>query len=80
MKFILCLGEGEAAAQPAVAPVVPPPQQNGEEKKDDSGNETAIGDGEVDEVEFFYNKKKSFYDNISCEAIERSKGLVQLSL
>lgn len=51
---------------------------NGEassEKKDDSGNETGVEINEPDEDnESFYDKTKSFFDNISCEAVERSKG------
>lgn len=36
-----------------------------------------IEEGEIDEEEVsFYNKKTSFFDNISCEALERSKGKV----
>lgn len=54
------------------------PKVNGEDKKDDSGNETAIGDGEHDEEHpVYYDKAKSFFDNISCEAVERSKGRSQ---
>lgn len=45
--------------------------ENGE-KKDDSGHETAGGDDEENAT--FYDKNKSFFDSISCEAIERSKG------
>lgn len=50
-------------------------QVNGEvEKKDDSGNETgADHEAESDDV-VGYDKTKSFFDNISCEASERSKG------
>lgn len=63
--------DGEAAAV----------RVNGEtDKKDDSGNETGIGEGETESEEAesaFYNKAKSFFDNISCEAIERSKGRLQ---
>jgi len=44
------------------------------EKKDDSGHETA---GEVEEVDPCYDRTKSFFDSISCEAIERSKGKSQ---
>jgi len=44
------------------------------EKKDDSGHETA---GEVEEVDPCYDRAKSFFDSISCEAIERSKGKSQ---
>jgi len=44
------------------------------EKKDDSGHETA---GEVENDENCYDKAKSFFDSISCEAIERSKGRSQ---
>jgi protein LSM14 len=49
---------------------------NGEDKKEvDSGNETGVGEGEAEEEsEVYYDKTKSFFDNISCEAIERSKG------
>ncbi|XP_071540706.1 protein LSM14 homolog B-A isoform X4 [Panulirus ornatus] len=49
--------------------------ENGE-KKDDSGHETAGGD-DVEEHASFYDKNKSFFDSISCEAIERSKGKSQ---
>lgn len=51
------------------------------EKKDDSGNETGAGEGEPEEeVEIVhYDKSKSFFDNISCEAVERSKGRFQRS-
>lgn len=36
------------------------------------------GEDEVpeDEEEICYDKNKSFFDNISCEATERAKGLV----
>ncbi|XP_016841699.1 protein LSM14 homolog B isoform X2 [Nasonia vitripennis] len=46
------------------------------EKKDDSGNETGAGDNEPEEETevVHYDKTKSFFDNISCEAVERSKG------
>lgn len=44
------------------------------DKKDDSGTETAIAADIEGDEQFFYNKSKSFFDNISCEAIERSKG------
>jgi len=53
------------------------PKQNGDvEKKEDSGNETGAGEGEPEEEsdQVFYDKAKSFFDNISCEAVERSKG------
>lgn len=48
------------------------------EKKDDSGNETGAGEGEPEEDPdvVHYDKTKSFFDNISCEAVERSKGSV----
>lgn len=51
-------------------------QVNGEvEKKDDSGNETGAGDHEQEDDDSGYDKTKSFFDNISCEAsIERAKG------
>jgi protein LSM14 len=55
------------------------PKVNGEDKKDDSGNETGLGEGEPEEEAeqepvIYYDKAKSFLDNISCEAVERSKG------
>lgn len=54
-------------------------QVNGEvqEKKDDSGNETGAGDNETEGDDAGYDKRKSFFDNISCEAVERSKGKTQ---
>lgn len=52
-------------------------QLNGEtDKKDDSGNETGAGEHEPeeDDVHVCYDKTKSFFDNISCEAAQdRSK-------
>lgn len=66
-------------AAAAINPVGAPPVGgvvNGDEKKDDSGNETGIVEIENEEP-YFYNKTKSFFDNISCEAIERSKGRSQ---
>lgn len=55
------------------------PEVNGDnEKKDDSGNETGAGEGEQEEEDpIYYDKNKSFFDNISCEAVERSKGRSQ---
>ncbi|CAG4946744.1 unnamed protein product [Parnassius apollo] len=49
------------------------------DKKDDSGNETGAGEPELDDDSAFtgYDKNKSFFDNISCEAVERSKGRSQ---
>lgn len=41
------------------------------------GNETAVVDTENegdDDQKVFYDKTKSFFDQISCEAVERSKG------
>ncbi|XP_059614421.1 protein LSM14 homolog A isoform X5 [Phlebotomus argentipes] len=57
----------------------PEQQVNGEsDKKDDSGNETGAGEQEVEEdadICVGYDKTKSFFDNISCEAAtDRSKG------
>lgn len=46
--------------------------ENGE-KKEESGHETTGGE-EVDDGLICYDKTKSFFDSISCEAIERSKG------
>ncbi|KAL5291577.1 LSM14A family protein [Megaselia abdita] len=50
-------------------------QVNGEiEKKDDSGNETGAGEHENEEENICYDKTKSFFDSISCEAAQdRSK-------
>ncbi|XP_017478025.1 PREDICTED: protein LSM14 homolog A-like isoform X2 [Rhagoletis zephyria] len=52
-------------------------KMNGEtDKKDDSGNETGAGEHEPEEEEITvgYDKTKSFFDNISCEAAQdRSK-------
>ena len=56
-------------------------QENGEEEaavvevegeEIEVGEEGEIPEGEDDEI--YYDKKKSFFDNISCEALERSKG------
>lgn len=58
---------------------------NGEaDKKDDSGNETGAGEHEQEDDEVVagtpssvigYDKAKSFFDNISCEAAtDRTKG------
>ncbi|KAL1451797.1 hypothetical protein WDU94_006141 [Cyamophila willieti] len=47
-------------------------------KQDDSGNETGVGETDHDDpADKFYDKTKSFFDNISCEAVERSKGAFQ---
>lgn len=58
-----------------------PEQLNTEQmdkQKDDSGNETGAGDHEQEEDDLVcYDKAKSFFDNISCEAIERAKGKQQ---
>lgn len=54
-----------------------PEKVNGEaEKKDDSGNETGAGEQEQeeDDVTIGYDKTKSFFDNISCEAATDRKG------
>lgn len=43
----------------------------------ESGNETGIVENENegdDDQKTFYDKSKSFFDSISCEAVERSKG------
>lgn len=55
------------------------PEVNGDvDKKDDSGNETGAGEPEQEEEpEVFYDKSKSFFDKISCEAVERAKGKSQ---
>ncbi|XP_053684414.1 uncharacterized protein LOC128734310 isoform X2 [Sabethes cyaneus] len=59
---------------------VKPEQLNSDtiDKKDDSGNETGAGEHEQEEDEVVcYDKAKSFFDTISCEAIERAKGKQQ---
>lgn len=43
----------------------------------DSGNESGVVETENegdDDQKVFYDKSKSFFDSISCEAVERSKG------
>jgi len=53
---------------------------DGEEKNIDSGNETGVDNHEIEESaeeSVCYDKTKSFFDNISCEAVERSKGRSQ---
>ena len=45
------------------------------EKKDEDGTLVAIEDeNSSEEQSQFYDKAKSFFDNISCEAVERSQG------
>ena len=34
------------------------------------------GEEEEEEEQIFYDKAKSFFDNISCESIDRAKGYV----
>merc|ERR1719228_568020 len=49
--------------------------EKGEEVDDVVDNEGKLEDGEIeDNEEIFYDKQKSFFDSISCEALERSKG------
>jgi len=53
-----------------------PQEENGEDvdvEVVEGGEEGEIQDGDEEE-EVFYDKQKSFFDNISCEALERSKG------
>lgn len=47
--------------------------QHAHHQQDLEEQDPAVGDKQDDE---FYDKKKSFFDKISCEAIERSKGWV----
>lgn len=57
-----------------------PASENGDatsngDKKEDSGTDTAPGDdASAEDQTLFYDKTKSFFDNISCEAVERSQG------
>lgn len=43
----------------------------------ESENESGVVENEIegdDDQKVFYDKTKSFFDTISCEAVERSKG------
>ncbi|XP_060802669.1 protein LSM14 homolog B isoform X7 [Amyelois transitella] len=65
------ISEGEAKPEVTTQP-------SEVDKKDDSGNETGAGEAELDDDGFAgYDRKKSFFDSISCEAVERSKGRSQ---
>ncbi|KFM82648.1 Protein LSM14-like protein, partial [Stegodyphus mimosarum] len=62
-------------------PKSPPPNAliDADDKKEENlWNDENGGDNgtEDDDSKTFYNKAKSFFDNISCEAVERSKGNV----
>lgn len=55
----------------------PPPNnlvETDDKKEDGLWNDENNGEAEEEESKAFYNKAKSFFDNISCEAVERSKG------
>jgi len=68
------LGKTKLDDNTAEIPV--PQEENGEDVEVDvveGGEEGEIPDGDEEE-EIFYDKQKSFFDNISCEALERSKG------
>ncbi|KAJ8715941.1 hypothetical protein PYW08_013226 [Mythimna loreyi] len=70
-------GSSEVKVEESEVIIIP---QGEVDKKDDSGNETGAGEPEVDEDQngyTGYDKTKSFFDNISCEAVERSKGRSQ---
>ncbi|GIY25923.1 protein LSM14 homolog B-B [Caerostris extrusa] len=59
-------------AEEVVPPKSPPANLADEEKKDDLWPDENGGDSvEDEESKTFYNKAKSFFDNISCEAVER---------
>ena len=45
-----------------------------EAKKDETASDSANNEDANGEERLFYNKAKSFFDNISCEAVERSQG------
>uniref|UniRef100_A0A2H1WKT6 SFRICE_000817 n=1 Tax=Spodoptera frugiperda TaxID=7108 RepID=A0A2H1WKT6_SPOFR len=71
------ISDGEAKVEESEVIII---TQGEVDKKDDSGNETGAGEPEVDEDQngyTGYDKNKSFFDNISCEAVERSKGRSQ---
>ena len=46
---------------------------NGEKDKKEDSSVEPVG-GEEDKEQMFYDKTKSFFDTISCEAVERSEG------
>ena len=54
------------------------PVENGDNVEDmveNVENDEKFEEGEIEEgEEIFYDKQKSFFDSISCEALERSKG------
>ncbi|XP_054710414.1 protein LSM14 homolog A-like [Uloborus diversus] len=74
------LGKLKIADTEEVVPKSPPsdsaPLIETEDKKDEGlwNDENSVPEDE--ESKAFYNKAKSFFDNISCEAVERSKGNV----
>merc|ERR1711949_23244 len=41
---------------------------------DDDDDDDDDADDDDEDEEIYYDKQKSFFDNISCEALERSKG------
>lgn len=49
-------------------------EKSGSEDRDEARTELSKAADKVDEDGNFYDKTKSFFDNISCEAIERTKG------
>ena len=52
-------------------------EENGEEEVAVDVEDVQVGEeGEIqdEDEEIYYDKQKSFFDNISCEALERSKG------
>lgn len=61
-------------AKAKIADAIP----NGEEKTEESSTNEAppavASTNESEEEVIFYDRSKSFFDNISCEALERSKG------
>ncbi|CAH1165731.1 unnamed protein product [Phyllotreta striolata] len=76
-------GAAAGTAAAAAASAAAPSKGAGDDadKKDDSGNETGAGENEQDDdqqhQEVFYDKTKSFFDKISCEAVEKAKGKSQ---
>ena len=48
--------------------------------RDGSNSAEEEPENDDDEHALFYDKSKSFFDNISCEASERAKGLVFIVL
>ena len=81
----VCRGRGEwRAADGVVVPVSDPvsvfsaPSAGDEENGEPAAGEDELEEGELhdtsaEETPEFYNKTKSFFDNISCDAVEKTR-------